>query len=148
MRDSIKLLCRCGPARSEQSLTGALHSDGFEHSPKIKTRYPNGYLVFILYRWGIRKGGTGGYTGAKIESWRAIFSPWENPLVAGRIRCGCELRPILRLDLPPIRVVFLFLPRIPHPLVAQNSATFSSYLPVGRRMIFLTTCKGEEMNVL
>ena len=47
MRESIKLLCRCGPARSEQSLTGALHSDGFEHSPKIKTRYPNGYLVFM-----------------------------------------------------------------------------------------------------
>ena len=36
-----------------------------------------------------RKGGTSGHTGAKIESWRAIFSPWESPLIFGRIRYGC-----------------------------------------------------------
>ena len=28
------------------------------------------------------------HTGAKIESWRAIFSPWENPLIPGRSPCG------------------------------------------------------------
>jgi len=38
-------------------------------------RVPSG-----VYRLGeARKGGTSPQTGAKIESWRAIFSPWESP---------------------------------------------------------------------
>jgi len=39
---------------------------------------------------GIRKGGTSAHTGVKIESGRAIFSPWENPLVARRIRMDVD----------------------------------------------------------
>ena len=44
---------------------------------------------------GIRKGGTSAHTGAKIESGRAIFSPWENPLAAERRQYACELLSIL-----------------------------------------------------
>ena len=39
-------------------------------------------LLFLIYV-GIRKDGTSAHTGAKIESWRAIFSPWESPLAPG-----------------------------------------------------------------
>ena len=36
-------------------------------------------LFFGTPKEWTRKGGTSGHTGAKIESWRAIFSPWESP---------------------------------------------------------------------
>ena len=47
MRDSIESKCRFRRAGIEQGSIGALHLDGFESHPKIKTRYPNGYLVFM-----------------------------------------------------------------------------------------------------
>ena len=46
---------------------------------------------FALRAGGTRKGGTSAHTGAKIESWRAIFSPWESPSNTRRIHCGCGL---------------------------------------------------------
>ena len=75
---------------------------GFEsHHPPHKKRQTVWSVFFYgVGDIGIRKGGTSGaprsesksqwlpvatiqqfeaHTGAKIESWRAIFSPWENP---------------------------------------------------------------------
>ena len=52
-------------------------------------------LGFYFAEAGIRKGGTSGHTGVKIESWRAIFSPWENPLISGRSPCGCGQKLIM-----------------------------------------------------
>ena len=41
--------------------------------------------VFILGReWDSKGRPSGGWV--KIESWRAIFRPWESPLVCGGIR--------------------------------------------------------------
>ena len=34
---------------------------------------------YLFIGIGTRKGGSSAHTGAKIESWRAIFSPWESP---------------------------------------------------------------------
>ena len=47
-----------------------------------KTGMPSGIPVFGTPE-GTRKGGTSAHTGAKIESWRAIFSPWESPWISG-----------------------------------------------------------------
>ena len=42
--------------------------------------HPGIPLIYsVLRTGGTRKGGTSGHTGAKIESWRAIFRPWESP---------------------------------------------------------------------
>ena len=46
-------------------------------------------LLFLIYV-GIRKDGTSAHTGAKIESWRAIFSPWESPWITERNPQDCE----------------------------------------------------------
>jgi hypothetical protein len=48
---------------------------------QINEGIPEGYplIYFALRAGGTRKGGTSAHTGAKIESWRAIFSPWESP---------------------------------------------------------------------
>ena len=51
------------------------------------------WLGVFYHRMGIRKGGTSAYTGAKIESWRAIFSPWENPWTCERTRMGVGTSP-------------------------------------------------------
>ena len=40
---------------------------------------PTGQTVFFYGLDGTRKAGTSAHTGAKIESWRAIFRPWESP---------------------------------------------------------------------
>ena len=45
---------------------------------------------FYLQSDGTRKGGTSAHTGVKIESWRAIFSPWESPSYSRCIRYGCR----------------------------------------------------------
>ena len=45
--------------------------------------------LFALGPEGTRKGGTSAHTGAKIESWRAIFSPWESPWSTDGSRYGC-----------------------------------------------------------
>ena len=37
-------------------------------------------FIWVFVGDGIRKAGTSAHTGAKIESWRAIFRPWENPI--------------------------------------------------------------------
>ena len=56
---------------------------GFESLPayQINEGIPEGYplIYFALRAGGTRKGVTSPQTGAKIESWRAIFSPWESP---------------------------------------------------------------------
>ena len=66
---------------------------GFESLPvyQIKEEIPFGISSFILRcaQEGTRKDGTSAHTGAKIESWRAIFSPWESPSYFRRIRYGC-----------------------------------------------------------
>ena len=67
---------------------------GFESLPVYQTNkrdtHPGIPLIcFALRAGGTRKGGTSAHTGAKIESWRAIFSPWESPLYSRRIRYGC-----------------------------------------------------------
>jgi hypothetical protein len=41
---------------------------------------------FFWLRIGIRKGGTSAHTGAKTCWGEHVFSPWENPLIAERIR--------------------------------------------------------------
>ena len=60
-------------------------------SPAAPTKNPVTTFVVagFLIGQGLRKGGTSVHTGAKIESWRAIFSPWENPLIDRRIQYGC-----------------------------------------------------------
>ena len=70
---------------------------GFEsHHPPHKKRQTVWSVFFYgAGDIGIRKGGTSGHTGVKIESWRAIFSPWENPSLSERIRQGCETGTIL-----------------------------------------------------
>ena len=51
MRDSIKLWCRCGPARSEQGSTGALHLDRFESlTSAIKNTQPRKWLGVFWQR--------------------------------------------------------------------------------------------------
>ena len=57
---------------------------GFESLPayQINKRdtHPGIPLVYsVLRTGGTRKGDTSPQTGVKIESWRAIFSPWESP---------------------------------------------------------------------
>ena len=44
----------------------------------------SGICIFYLPVKGTRKGGTSVRTGAKIESWQAIFRPWESPWITGR----------------------------------------------------------------
>ena len=52
---------------------------GFESLPAYQ-KYGEGFsLPHIFCAGGTRKGGTSEHTGAKIESGRAIFSPWESP---------------------------------------------------------------------
>ena len=58
-----------------------------------------------FYRIGIRKGGTSPQTGAKIESWRAFFSTWENPLLYRRTPCGCGYGVILPDNRNPIMIL-------------------------------------------
>ena len=50
--------------------------------------------LFYWYRYlaeGNRKDGTSAHTGVKIESWRAIFSPWEIPFYARCNQYDCRL---------------------------------------------------------
>ena len=50
--------------------------------------------LFFLVCTGIRKADTSALTGVKIESWRAIFRPWENPFLSERIPSGCGQKEI------------------------------------------------------
>ena len=48
-------------------------------------------FFFVLWKMGDLKGrGYPVHTGAKIESWRAIFSPWESPFISERSPQDCE----------------------------------------------------------
>ena len=61
-------------------------------NPDTPTKKKRGWLMhplFFLVCAGIRKADTSALTGVKIESWRAIFRPWENPLIDRRIQYGC-----------------------------------------------------------
>ena len=68
-----------------------------------KSTYKVGF--FIWKGRGIRKGGTSPQTGAKIESWRAFFSTWENPLLYRRTPCGCGYGVILPDNRNPIMIL-------------------------------------------
>ena len=61
---------------------------GFESLPacqtnKRDTRQGIPFIRSALRAEGTRKGDTSLQTGVKIESWRAIFSPWESPWIWG-----------------------------------------------------------------
>ena len=60
-------------------------------------------LYSVLRTGGTRKGGTSAHTGVKIESWRAIFSPWESPQKKDCIQYGCWLSSILFLQRVPTK---------------------------------------------
>ena len=68
---------------------------GFES--RCSDQIKNGCKKHPFFIWsehqGIRKGGTSPQTGAKIESGRAIFSPWENPWLYERTRMGVGVKP-------------------------------------------------------
>ena len=49
------------------------------------------FLFFGTPEERTRKGGTRAHTGAKIVSWRVIFSPWESPNKQDGILVGCWL---------------------------------------------------------
>ena len=60
----------------------------YKNNRTKKADTPMGICFFGML--GTRKGGTSAHTGVKIESWRAIFSPWESPLYSRCIRYGCR----------------------------------------------------------
>ena len=55
---------------------------------KKEEAFASSFFIGTPEGW-TRKGGTSPQIGAKIESERAIFSPWESPLILGRIQYGC-----------------------------------------------------------
>ena len=64
---------------------------GFESLPAYQKngKYQMVLPVFLCVG-RTRKGGTSPQTGVKIESWRAIFSPWESPAGFRCIPWGCR----------------------------------------------------------
>ena len=57
---------------------------GFESLPVYQVKKKDTHTGILLFYFalrakGTRKGGTSAHAGVKIESWRAIFSPWESP---------------------------------------------------------------------
>ena len=70
-KDSTKTITFAEPEET------GLGSDAFA-SGVPKNQIPVRVSGFFI-RLGTRKGGTSAHTGVKIESRRAIFSPWESP---------------------------------------------------------------------
>ena len=65
---------------------------GFESRHSDQKQRPPCWAVFVfrLFCGGIRKGGTSPQTGVKTCWGEHVFSPWENPLITGRIHTDVD----------------------------------------------------------